>query len=128
MKKEMIKQGLLDKHGKPNDKTPKDYQLASSVTNLSVDAPDTKKIKVEKQEFVIPSDGPEPETPSKRKASEITSPAQEPEGKSKKHKKKSLPVEEAAEPAEGAEAEEEDGGKKKKKKKKKSKTKDEDSD
>jgi H/ACA ribonucleoprotein complex subunit 4 len=130
MKKEMIKQGLLDKHGKPNDKTPKDYQLASSVANLSVDAPDTKKIKVEKQEFVIPSDGPEPETPSKRKASEITSPAQEPEGKSKKHKKKSLPVEEVAEPVEAAaEAEEEeDAGKKKKKKKKKSKTKDEDSD
>ena len=63
----MIKQGLLDKHGKPNEKTPGDY-LSHSVANLYVDTPDAKKIKKEKKsDFVVPSDGPEPEPTPKRK-------------------------------------------------------------
>jgi hypothetical protein len=61
----MIKQGLLDKHGKPNEKTPGDY-LSHSVANLSVDAPDSKKVKKEKDaDYVVPSAGPEP-TPKRK--------------------------------------------------------------
>ena len=37
MKKEMIKQGLLDKHGKPVDKTPKEW--TSSYEDFNVKAP-----------------------------------------------------------------------------------------
>jgi len=127
IKKEMIKQGLLDKHGKPNEKTPSDFLLTASVSKMSVDAPDSKKVKLE-EDFVIPSEGSES---SKRKAAEIASPGQETEGKSKKHKKKSLPAEETAEQPESQEAEEDDEGtteKKKKKKKKKSKTQEDESD
>jgi len=124
MKKEMIKQGLLDKHGKPNEKTPADY-LSQSVASMSVDSP--KKVK--KEDYVIPSEGPEP-TP-KRKVTEIESPAKvEGEAKSKK-KKKSVSAEAEPEPAPEEEAmdeEEEDGSKKKKKKKKKSKSQEEDED
>lgn len=59
----MIKQGLLDKYGKPNDKTPGDY-LAGSVAQLSVTTP-VKKIKSEPvDDYVVPSEGPES---SKRK-------------------------------------------------------------
>lgn len=55
-----MKQGLLDKHGKPNEKTPPDY-LAGSVAQLTVSTP----IKKEKSDdYVIPSAGPES---SKRK-------------------------------------------------------------
>jgi len=36
MKKELIKQGLLDKHGKPNDKTP-----ASYIATLGASTPST---------------------------------------------------------------------------------------
>jgi len=54
----MIKQGLLDKHGKPNEKTPADYLSSSGP---SMDTTDSKKIKKEKAaDFVIPSAGPEP--------------------------------------------------------------------
>ena len=66
MKKEMIKQGLLDKHGKPNEKTPAEF-LSQSVTKMSIDAPDAKKVKKEKEEFVVPSDGLE--APPKRRVS-----------------------------------------------------------
>ena len=65
IKKEMIKQGLLDKHGKPNDKTPAEY-LSQSVTRLSIDAPDTK-VKTEKDDHVVPSEGLE--APPKRRVS-----------------------------------------------------------
>ncbi len=56
----MIKQGLLDKHGKPNDKTPATY-LAQGIAQMAV-----SKIKEEKTDFVIPSAGDEP-PPLKRK-------------------------------------------------------------
>lgn len=62
MKKEMIKQGLLDKHGKPNDKTPATY-LATAVSQMAVSSP---KVKKEPEDFVIPSAGDEP-APLKRK-------------------------------------------------------------
>lgn len=59
----MIKKGLLDKHGKPNDKTPADY-LAGSVAQLSVATPVKVKKEPAGEDFAVPSDGPEP---SKRK-------------------------------------------------------------
>jgi len=65
----MIKQGLLDKHGKPNEKTPSDY-LTKSESSMSMDAPDAGKVKVKKEkgtDFVIPSAGPEAEPTPKRK-------------------------------------------------------------
>jgi H/ACA ribonucleoprotein complex subunit 4 len=114
MKKELIKQGMLDKHGKPNEKTPADY--LTNLSKLSMDSPDAKS----KQQFVIPSAGPE--TPAaKRKIEEATSA----ESSKKKHKKKSAdPEPEVVEEAEAAVDQEEESGesKKKKKKKKKSKT------
>jgi len=54
IKKEMIKKGMLDKYGKPNEKTPEDY-LSSSVAQVALVTP-----KKEKEDFVIPSSGPEP--------------------------------------------------------------------
>jgi len=56
----MIKQGLLDKHGKPNEKTPANY-LADSVAQMSVSTPTSAK-----SQFVLPSEGNEP-APTKRK-------------------------------------------------------------
>jgi H/ACA ribonucleoprotein complex subunit 4 len=105
IKKEMIKQGLLDKHGKPNEKTPANY-LADSVAKMSVSASVST-------DFVIPSEGNEP-APNKRKMDESP-------GKEKKKKKK-----EVEEPPAEEEEEEETTEKKKKKKKKKSKTQDSD--
>ena len=49
----MIKKGLLDKHGKPNEKTPSDYFLSKAAPPTSMDTTDSK-------DFVIPSEGPEP--------------------------------------------------------------------
>ncbi|CAL8127351.1 unnamed protein product [Orchesella dallaii] len=114
IRKEMIKQGLLDKYGKPNEKTPEDY-LSSSVAKISVATP----IKKEPGDFVIPSAGPEAQ---KRKIE--LSP--EPEEKPKKKKKKSVSAEEESAPAEMDVEEEEPSGEKKKKKKKKSKSQDDD--
>jgi len=115
VKKEMIKSGLLDKHGKPNDKTPATY-LAQDVSRMSVSTP------VKKESFVIPSEGPE--EPALKRKLDASSPATaEPETK-KKNKKKSLNVEEEVEAAQ--EVEEDSTDKKKKKKKKKSKSQDSD--
>jgi hypothetical protein len=66
----MIKQGLLDKHGKPTDKTPASY-LQQEVAKMTVSSPSPIVIKEEK-EFVIPSAGDEP-PPLKRKVSFIHS-------------------------------------------------------
>ena len=39
MKKEMIKKGLLDKHGKPTDKTPKDWTTSYEDYNVKKETP-----------------------------------------------------------------------------------------
>jgi len=114
IKKEMIKKGLLDKHGKPNESTPTDY-LAGSVAQLSMVTP----IKKEVEDFVVPSAGPES---AKRKV-ELSDSEEKPK---KKKKNKSVSEEPAAQEASMDAEDEEPSGEKKKKKKKKSKSQDDD--
>jgi len=121
IKKEMIKKGLLDKHGKPNENTPADY-LAASTAQLALSTPVKvkKEPKTESADFVVPSEGPES---AKRKVA--LSP--EPEEKPKKKKKKSLSEEQETPKEESMDVEDEEpSGEKKKKKKKKSKSQDDD--
>jgi len=123
MKKQMIKDGLLDKYGKPNEKTPSNY-LSQGMSQLGLSTPKIKKEKGEEEsQFVIPSAGDEP-PPQKRKMTDSSPIKSEPSEKKKKGHKDTLASqsEEEEPPAEEAEAE----GGKKKKKKKKSKTQDDD--
>jgi len=110
IKKNMIKQGQLDKYGKPNENTPKDY--------LSTVAKATVKKEAAEPEFVIPSAGPDQDF-KKRKEPEISFTDADVEETPKKKIKKSASGDEAAAP------EDADEGGKKKKKKKKNKHKDE---
>nr|CAG4637830.1 EOG090X07JL [Chydorus sphaericus] len=110
MKKNMIKQGLLDQYGKPNDKTPKDW--LTSYVDLNV------RIKEEPSESEA----------RKRKLSDagsVAEPSMEnvsasPQQKEKKKKKKDRDMVEEKNGHEAAETELAEGTTKKKKKKKKS--------
>ena len=62
----MIKQGLLDKYGKPNEKTPKDYLQTLSQAHVKSEA--------KEPDFVIPSGGPD-EPAAKRKVSCLATPS-----------------------------------------------------
>jgi len=112
IKKNMIKQGLLDKFGKPNEKTPQDYLATVPV-----------KVKKEKADpdFVIPSGGPDEDAPNKRK--EMDSPSLEVATPKAKKAKKSASQEDLSkveeEEAGGDEADASGSSKKKKKKKSK---------
>jgi len=82
MKKNMIKQGLLDKHGKPNESTPRDWKSSYVDYNLKKEPVNVAAVKQEVQT-----------EDRKRKLSEQsaasdTAPAAEPEKKEKKKKKK----------------------------------------
>merc|ERR1712200_100778 len=82
MKKNMIKQGLLDKHGKPNENTPRDWKSSYVDYNNKTEAVNVGTVK---QEFKTEE--------RKRKLSEEsggsdTVPALQPQQKDKKKKKK----------------------------------------
>jgi len=123
IKKDMIKQGKLDKYGKPNENTPANWK--SSYEDYSV-------VKKEGAEAVV-AVKPDPEESKKRKMSETAADSSEDDAaakKEKKKKKKKAKVEAAAAEEEVKKEKTEENGdseKKKKKKKKKDKKK-EDSD
>ena len=112
-KKEMIKKGLLDKHGKPNENTPPTWKASYLDFNIKTE-PEAKK------EDATPKKDKSEE--KKRKRDEKSS-SSDSEGEAKKEKKKKK-KKETAEKVEiktevKTEEEEEDGTEKKKKKKKK---------
>lgn len=121
IKKNMIKQGLLDKYGKPNEKTPADYMTSYAQVAVKKEKSDP--------DFVIPSAGPDEDAPQSTKRKEYdASPTVVAAPKAKKAKKSAsqedlskIETEPSAE-AEGAD----EAGSSKKKKKKKSKHRDED--
>merc|ERR1711879_467233 len=113
IKKDMIKKGMLDKYGKPNENTPANWK--SSYEDYSVkEEPGVAEVKAE------------PEESKKRKISEAAADSSEDEAtakKEKKKKKKMAKVEAAEEAEVKKEAAEENGDSEKKKKKKKKKDK-----
>ena len=115
IKKDMIKQGKLDKYGKPNENTPANWK--SSYEDYSA-------VKKEGAEAVAVK--PDPEESKKRKMSETAADSSEDDAaakKEKKKKKKKAKVEAAAEEEVKKEKTEENGDSEKKKKKKKKKDK-----
>uniref|UniRef100_A0A0K8R334 Putative pseudouridine synthase n=1 Tax=Ixodes ricinus TaxID=34613 RepID=A0A0K8R334_IXORI len=109
-KKLMIKQGLLDKHGKPTDSTPitwiQEYVDHSDVVKTEVGAETVQTPKVQKRKRESESDETSPASPQVIK--------KEKEKKKKKDKKAKAALESAGEPGDG----DSDTTKKKKKKKK----------
>lgn len=127
IKKGMIKQGLLDKYGKPNEKTPADW--LSGFKDYS-----EVKVKSEPEDLDIAEGNGD--ASRKRKLSERSESPTEAETsvadisikKEKKKKKKKKTDDESAEEAAGSTEEAPKKDKKKKKKKDKEKSKDSDSD
>uniref|UniRef100_A0ACD5WS24 Uncharacterized protein n=1 Tax=Avena sativa TaxID=4498 RepID=A0ACD5WS24_AVESA len=144
-KKKMIAEGLLDKHGKPTDKTPAEW-LRNVVLPTGGDAmiaslaaaPEPEKVKVEQQDVVASEEVKEKKkkrkteeddvtasTPAKKvKVEEVTEVVEEEKSEKKKKKKK-----DKGEPGSAVSvkeekmdvSDEEKGGSEKKKKKKKNK-------
>merc|ERR1712080_521767 len=138
IKKEMIKNGLLDKHGKANENTPKDWKSAYVDYNLKTEQPkieDTTTIKKEDRKRKLSEQSDTSPNVTVDATTELTEEERKKEKKKKKKAKKEKEAEEAMDTtateiveetvpvaAEGDAAEE--NGKKKKKKKKKDKQKD----
>ncbi|VAH27598.1 unnamed protein product [Triticum turgidum subsp. durum] len=146
-KKKMIAEGLLDKHGKPTEKTPAEW-LRNVVLPTGGDAmiaslaaaPEPEKVKVEEQD-VVPSeevkekkkkrktdeDDVTASTPAKKmKVEEVTEAVEGEKSEKKKKKKKDKgepgsAVSEAVKEEKSSLSDEEKGASEKKKKKKKSK-------
>ncbi len=125
MKKDMIKKGLLDKHGKPNENTPVDWRTGYVDYNVKTEPAEQVGVKQEQ-------DRKDFEAEEKKTASS----GNEPEAKEKKKKKKKIKKEKLDESTNAtcgdttldtSQTAEEEPEKKKKKKKKKDK-KEEDSD
>merc|ERR1739842_172434 len=119
VKKEMVKQGLLDKYGKPNENTPKNWSSSYVDYNVKTESMVTDATPVKQ------------EGDRKRKLSEQVSPPATPAGEEteeeKAKKKAKKDAEEAANSALNTTAEEVNGeGDSEVKKKKKKKKKDED--
>ena len=129
IKKDMIKKGLLDKHGKANENTPSDWRNSYVDYNIKTEsaeaAPATKMIKTEPEA---------PEIAKKRKAlsssdESATAAEAKVEKKEKKKKKKKIKTEVTEEEVDTTQNGHDDtdpASAKKKKKKKKSKDNDSD--
>jgi len=120
-KKTMIKEGLLDKYGKPNEKTPKNWNAAVDDFNVGTKADPKPEAEAETEET----------RKKKRKHASSGSEAgsgDEAKSEKKKKKKKKKKAESDEEVAEEAEAEVTSEKKKKKKKKEKKAKKEKDSD
>jgi len=132
-KKDMIKKGLLDKHGKPNENTPADWRNSyvdynvKTEPGVQVATPVQAEVKVEGERKRKLSEG-STGAPQGEPAKEETEEEKIARKKEKKAKKKAKKEAEAAAAAAGGDAEEsmevetngvENGEKKKKKKKKK---------
>lgn len=123
IKKDMIKKGLLDKYGKPNENTPGDWRNSYIDYNVKVEAKPEGGVEIKK----------EPEEGKKRKAiSSSDESSSEAVKKEKKKKKKKLKQEENGDTEAAAAGDttvngtDVEGSAKKKKKKKKSKENDKD--
>jgi len=120
-KKQMIKDGILGKYGKPNEKTPKNWNPAIDDFNVG-----TAEVKEEPKSDVI-ENGDDSKTPSKKRKHEASSSEGEKtpvEGSEKKKKKKKKKDKKEAKES----GDEEEVKSEKKKKKKKKEKKDDDSD
>jgi H/ACA ribonucleoprotein complex subunit 4 len=143
-KKKLVAEGLLDKHGKPNEKTPTEWlrnvvlPTGGDVSIASIAAaPETEKVKVEPDTAVTEevkekkkkrqkddAEGTDASVPAKKiKVEEATEAVEGEKSEKKKKKKKDKGESEPAEVVEGKEevATGDEKGSEKKKKKKKSK-------
>ncbi len=139
-KKDMIKKGLLDKHGKPNENTPADWRNSYVDYNVkteggAVSAAAVAAAIVKKEIKEEAAEEEEPKKKKKRKASEVKESSESSEAeatpkKEKKKKKKKAKLDEGAEESamDTTNGLGDSAKKEKKKKKKKDKKKDEDSD
>lgn len=142
-KKQMIKDGLLTEHGKPNEKTPKQWTTGYVDYNVKKEQPEVSEEKSQEVKPSIEELHTKLASPVKKRKYETSSseesveaPPQPPpapengEGKKKKKKKKKIkeePLDEEPE-AQTSELPEGESSEKKKKKKKKKKHKKEDAD
>nr|CAG4640920.1 EOG090X07JL [Eulimnadia texana] len=116
LKKDMIKQGLLDQYGKPNDRTPKDWMSSYTDYNVKKEAAEDEQRKRKLADTSFGADTSAADISTVSAADEESSDKKE--KKKKKKKDKDREAEEAPEPA-AAEEEEQSTEKKKKKKKRK---------
>jgi len=140
VKKDMVKKGLLDKYGKPNENTPADWRSGYIDYNIKTEPVDDVKVKVEvktesdakKRKAISSSDDSSSEAKAekkekkkkKQKLNESSAAASEPEEtseKKKKKKKKNKAEDESATEADTTMNGDSEESKKKKKKKKKNK-------
>jgi len=141
VKKDMIKQGLLDKYGKPNENTPKNWSSSYVDYNVKAEAAEKKVVEIKKEEGERKrkhsgSDGDT--TVNTTLDTTTTAETEEEKAKRKEEKKKKKKAKKEAEEAAAAataadttmetsvNGEEESGEKKKKKKKKKKEEQDSD--
>ena len=118
-KKEMIKKGLLDKHGKPNENTPPTWKKSYLDFNIKTE-PEVKKEVKEDGETPKKEKSAEKKRKREEKSSSSSSDSEAEAKKEKKKKKKDKKVKEEEEGTQNGAAENGDEKKDKKKKKKKS--------
>merc|ERR1719331_1567787 len=125
MKKQMIKDGLLGKYGKPNEKTPKTWDPAIDDYNVLVKQ--AKQVKEEPEESMteVSAKKRKRDSSGSEDDKEKSSPVEEPTSEKKKKKKKKKEV---VQDSDNSETEAKVEKKKKKKKKKKAEEKESDSD
>jgi len=133
VKKDMIKQGLLDKYGKPNENTPKNWSSSYVDYNVKAEGAEKKivEVKQEGERKRKHSGGDGDTTANTTLETTATEETEEEKAKRKEEKKKKKKAKKEAEEAAAATAGdttmetsvngEEDSGEKKKKKKKKKK-------
>jgi len=124
MKKQMIKDGLLGKYGKPNEKTPKTWDPAIDDYNVGKQA---KQVKEEPEESMteVSAKKRKRDSSGSEDDKEKSTPVEEPTSEKKKKKKKKKEV---VQDSDNSETEAKVEKKKKKKKKKKAEEKESDSD
>ncbi|XP_049963581.1 H/ACA ribonucleoprotein complex subunit 4 isoform X1 [Schistocerca serialis cubense] len=131
LKKNMIKQGLLDKYGKPNDKTPgewlneyEDYSLPKPESEIATAAPSEVPEETETRKRTLSTSSSSLQSDLDKSGASTEKVKKEKKKKKKKKPKLELEsAEETAQAAEGLEASTEEPTKEKKKKKKKDKEK-----
>merc|ERR1719376_190337 len=134
VKKDMIKQGLLDKYGKPNENTPKNWSSSYVDYNVKAEASEKKVVEIKQEgERERNHSGSDGDTTANTTLDTTASAETEEEKAKRKEEKKEAEEAAAAAAAAGdttmetsVNGEEESGEKKKKKKKKKKEEQDSD--
>jgi len=128
IKKDMIKQGKLDKYGKPNENTPANWSSSYVDYNIKAEKKIVEEVKQEGERKRKHSEGEGDTTVNSTLDTTATEETAEEKAKRKEEKKKKKKAKKDAEEAAAASADttmetngEEDSGEKKKKKKKKKK-------